>query len=208
MMDMISAMVRQQLGPIVDRLVELETELEDMRRRSENFCRIGIVETVDPASGRAVISHGDLRTPAIRYFNPSAGEQSETRHPSVGEQCLLLNYGGGDSGGQTVALTGIPSGAFPLASTSANLTRRTYKDGTETSYDHEAHAWAIANGPLTFKADQSGLVVMLGGVGFKVTSAGFEHVGGTVKHDGINIGKDHVHKDTQPQAGAVSGPPQ
>lgn len=208
MMDLIVAQIRQQLAPIVERLLELETELEDMRRRSENFCRIGTVESVDPASGRAVISHGELKTPAVRYFNPSAGEQSETRHPSAGEQVLLINYGGGDSSAQTVALTGIPSDAFPPTSTTANVTRRTYKDGTASAYDHDAHRFTWANGPLSVTADQSGVVVMLGGVGFQLDPAGFKHIGAKVTHDGTNIGKDHLHKDTQPQAGAVSGPPQ
>ena len=208
MMDLVNAQISQQLSPLVDRLLELETELEDLRRRSENFCRIGTIESVDPGTGRAVISHGELKTPAVRYFNPSAGEQSETRHPSVGEQVLLLNYGGGDSSAQTVALGGIPSDAFPPTSTTANVTCRTYKDGTASAYDHDAHRFTWANGPLTVTADQSGVEVMLGGVGFRLSSSGFEHVGAEVTHDGTNIGKDHLHKDTQPQAGAVSGPPQ
>lgn len=206
MMDLVAKAVQMQLGPILDRLVELETELEDVRRRSENFCRIGTVESVDPASGRAVISHGDLKTPAVRYFNPSAGEQSETRHPSAGEQCLLLNYGGGDSSGQTVALTGIPCDAFPPVSTVANVTARTYKDGTSSSYDHDAHAFDWANGPLSVKADQSGVVVMLGSVGFKLSAAGFKHVGGTVSHDDKNIGKDHAHTKVSVGDGVSGGP--
>lgn len=207
MMDLVARAVQMQLGPVLDRLVELETELEDLRRRTENSCRIGTVESVDPASGRAVISHGELKTPAIRYFNPSAGEQSETRHPSVGEQCLLLNYGGGDSSGQTIALTGVPCDAFPPVSTVANVTARTYKDGTASSYDHDAHAFAWVNGPLSVKADQSGVEVMLGSVGFKLSAAGFAHIGATVTHDGINIGKDHLH--TKVSAGKdLSGAPQ
>lgn len=204
---MFDAFVRRQLAPLIERLAEMETELEDLRRRSENHNRIGIIASVDPA-GTCRVQHGDLLTPPIKWFNPSAGEVSETRVPSVGEQCVLINYGGGDGGAHTVALGGLTSDAFPAPSTVAEVHRRTYPDGTESSYDHAAHGFNWVNGPLSIKADRTGVTVMLGGVGFKLAGSGFSHIGGKVDHDGINIGLDHLHKDTQPQQGAVSGPPQ
>ena len=205
---MLAGLINQQLGPLIERLAEMETEIEDLRRRAENHNRIGTVVEVDTGASRCKVSHGDLTTPWIKYMNPSAGEVSETRVPSVNEQCLLINYGGGDGGAQSVALCGLNSDEFPAVSTVPELHRRTYPDGTESSYDHEAHAFAWVNGPLSVKASQDGVEVMLGTVGFKVTDAGFKHIGGTVDHDGHNIGLDHLHKDTQPQQGALSGPPQ
>ncbi|HUH05949.1 MAG TPA: phage baseplate assembly protein V [Kofleriaceae bacterium] len=193
---MFDAILRMQLGPIVERLAELETEIEDLRRRGENHNRIGTVVAVNPAARRCKVSHGELRTPWIKYFSPAAGEVSETRHPSVGEQCLLINYGAGDGSAQSVALCGIESASFPGVSDSAELHRRTYPDGTESSYEHAAHAFNWKNGPLSVKADRTGVEVMLGGVGFKVTAAGFSHIGGAVDHDGKNIGKDHKHKNS------------
>lgn len=95
---MFDALLRMQLGPIVERLAEMEAQLEDLYRRAESFCRIGVCQEVDAASGTCKVSHGDLLSPAIQFFNPSAGAQTETRIPSVGEQCLLLNYGGGEGG--------------------------------------------------------------------------------------------------------------
>jgi phage baseplate assembly protein V len=193
---MFNAILRMQLGPIVERLTELEAELEDLLRRGENHNRIGTVVAVDPGAKRCQVSHGELRSPWIKYFNPAAGEISETRHPSVGEQCLLINFGAGDGSAQSVALCGIESGAFPAVSDRAELVRRTYPDGTESSYDHAAHAFNWQNGPLSVKADREGVVVMLGAVGFKVTAEGFSHIGGAVDHDGKNIGKDHQHLDS------------
>jgi len=201
---MFDAILRVHLAPLIERLAELETEIEDLRRRAENHNRIGTVAAVDPAAGRCRVSHGELLSPWIRYFNPSAGEVSETRHPSEGEQCLLINFGAGDGSAQSVALTGIPSGAFPPVSDRGELHRRTYPDGTETAYDHESHALTWSNGPLSVKADQSGVEVMLGGVGFKLTAAGFSHIGGTLDHDGKNIGKDHQHLNSGgPSIGGV-----
>lgn len=218
---MFSTFLSMQLGPVIDRVLELETHIEDLNRRADSFCRIGTCESVDPGAGRCVVTHGDLKTPAIKYFNPSAGEQSETRHPSVGEQCLLLNYGGGDSGAQSVALFGLETDAFPLVSSAAELTRRLYKDGTESSYDHAAHqlAWKNATTELvasrevvelkvsaarvTIKPD--GLELMLGGVGIRIDAAGVHVLGPLLDHNGVNVGLDHTHDDTAPLAGAKSG---
>lgn len=190
---MFGAILRVALAPLIERLAELEAEVEDLRRRSEGHNRIGTVSAVDPATGHCQVSHGDLQSPMIKYFMPAAGEVSEARHPSVGEQCLLLNYGGGDGSAQAVALLGLPTAAFPIASTVPELHRRTYPDGTAGSYDHAASSFDWKNGPLSVKADREGLVVMIGGVGIRLSAAGFSHVGGKVDHDGKNIGKDHRH---------------
>lgn len=195
------------LQPFIDRLMEVEQHIEDQRRRIDNLIRRGVCASVDTGAGRCVVTHGELTTPPIAYMHPSAGEQSETRHPSVGEQCVLFNYGGGENGTLYVALFGLPTSAYPMTSKQAEVTKRVYKDGTSSSYDHNASAFSWENGPLSVRADRSGLVVMLGPVGFKLTAAGFEHVAGLVTHDGVSIGKDHAHKDTQPQQGATSGPP-
>lgn len=220
---MFSTFLTMQLGPVIDRILEIETHLEDLNRRADSFCRIGTCDSVDPAGGRCVVSHGDLKTPAVKYFNPSAGGQSETRHPSVGEQCLLLNFGGGDSGAQSVALFGISTTAYPLVSAAAELTRRVYKDGTESSYDHAAHSLAWKNDTtelvasrevaelkvktarLTLKPDS--IELMLGAVGIRIDAGGVHVLGPLFDHNGVNIGFDHPHKDTQPQPGAFSGPP-
>ena len=47
---MFDALLRVQLGPIVERLAEMEAQLEDLYRRAESFCRIGICQEVDAAS--------------------------------------------------------------------------------------------------------------------------------------------------------------
>ena len=144
---MFDALLRMQLGPIVERLAEMEAQLEDLYRRAESFCRIGVCQEVDAASNTCKVSHGELLTPAIRFFNSSAGAQTETRIPSVGEQCLLLNYGGGEGGGQSVALFGLNSSRFPPVSSVATLTRRRHEDGTQSDYDDASHIFNWVNGP-------------------------------------------------------------
>lgn len=158
---MFNAFVSQRLAPLIERLAEIETEIEDLRRRAENHNRIGILTDVNPA-GTCKVAHGDLKTPWIKWFNPSAGDVSETRIPSVGEQCVLINYGGGDGGAHAVALCGLTSDAFPPASVEPQLHRRTYPDGTHSSYDHASHTLSWLNGQTSVSASQELVELAIG----------------------------------------------
>ncbi len=64
---MFDALLRMHLGPIIERLAQMETELEDLHRRAESFCRIGVCQEVDAARNTCKVSHGGLLTPAIRF---------------------------------------------------------------------------------------------------------------------------------------------
>ncbi|MHA4966123.1 phage baseplate assembly protein V [Pseudomonas extremorientalis] len=177
---MFDALLRMQLGPIVERLAEMEAQLEDLYRRAESFCRIGVCQEVDAASNTCTISHGDLLSPAIKFFNPSAGAQTETRIPSVGEQCLLLNYGGGEGGAQSVALFGLNSDRFPPVSSVPTLTRRRYQDGTQSDYDDASHTFNWVNGPTTFIGSREQVYVKVGAASLTMSSQSITlQVGGT-----------------------------
>ncbi|MGY2375175.1 phage baseplate assembly protein V [Pseudomonas sp. SDO524_S393] len=197
---MFDALLRMQLGPIVERLAEMEAQLDDLYRRAESFCRIGVCQAVDPASNTCRVSHGELLSPSIRFFNPSAGAQTETRIPSVGEQCLLLNYGGGEGGEQSVALFGLNSGQFPPVSGVASLTRRRYQDGTQSDYDDASHTFNWVNGPTTVSGSREQVTatvgaamllmsadrinLQLGGSGLVLDAAGIHLSGPVVDHQG------------------------
>lgn len=177
---MFDALLRMQLGPIVERLAEMESQLEDLYRRAESFCRIGVCQQVDAAASTCKVSHGDLLTPAIRFFNPSAGAQTETRIPSVGEQCLLLNYGGGEGGAQSVALFGLNSSLFPPVSSVASLTRRRHQDGTQSDYDDASHTFNWVNGPTTFSGSREQIEARVGASGLILNAQGITlQIGGT-----------------------------
>ena len=168
---MFDALLRLQLAPIVERLAQMETQFEDLYRRAESFCRIGVCQEVDAASNTCKVSHGELLTPAIRFFNPSAGAQTETRIPTVGEQCLLLNYGGGEGGGQSVALFGLNSDRFPPLSRVASLTSRRYQDGTQSAYDAAGHVLDWNNGPTAFSGSREQVEMSLGAARLVMTAA-------------------------------------
>ncbi|RMP67169.1 hypothetical protein ALQ18_02213 [Pseudomonas marginalis pv. marginalis] len=178
---MFDALLRMQLGPIVERLAEMEAQLEDVYRRAESVCRIGICQEVDAASNTCKVSHGELLTPAIRFFNPSAGAQTETRIPTVGEQCVLLNYGGGEGGAQSVALFGLNSDRFPPVSSMATLTRRRHQDGTQSDYDDASHTFNWVNGTTTFTGSREQVEARVGAAGLTMNAQGITlQVGGTL----------------------------
>ncbi|AZE93309.1 Baseplate assembly protein V [Pseudomonas orientalis] len=177
---MFNALLRLQLGPIVERLAEMEAQLEDLYRRAESFCRIGVCQQVDAASNTCRVSHGELLTPAIRFFNPSAGAQTETRIPSVGEQCLLLNYGGGEGGAQSVALFGLNSSLFPPVSTVPSVTRRRHQDGTQSDYDDASHTFNWVNGPTMFSGSREQVDLKVGAASLTLSPQGITlQIGGT-----------------------------
>ncbi|WP_395593061.1 phage baseplate assembly protein V (plasmid) [Pseudomonas sp. B26140] len=202
---MLLAYLSRLLEPYREEVAALRTEIEDLRRRAENHNRIGTVAEVDAAKGLIKVSHGDNTSPWIKFMQPSAGGVRETRVPAVGEQSLLINYGGGDGSAHSAALCGLPSDAFPPVSDRPELHRRVYKDGTEQSYDDASHTLDWKNGPTTIKADQSSIELMCGDVGFTIDAGGFHLVAPKVDHNGVNIGLDHTHDDTAPLAGAKSG---
>jgi phage baseplate assembly protein gpV len=187
---MFDALLRQQLGPIIERLAEMESELQDLYRRTDSLCRIGVCQEVDAASNTCKVRHGELLTPAVRFFNPSAGAQSESRIPSVGEQCLLLNHGGGAGSAQSVALFGLNGNQFPPASTQASLTRRLYLDGTESGYDDARHALHWKNGPALFNGSREVLELTLGPASLAITPEAIELQLGAV---GLRLDASGVH---------------
>ena len=187
---MFDALLRLQLAPIVERLAQMETQLEDLYRRAESFCRIGVCQEVDAASNTCKVRHGELLTPAIRFFNPSAGAHTETRIPTVGEQCLLLNHGGGEGGGQSVALFGLNSDRFPPLSSVASLTSRRYPDGTQSAYDAAGHVLDWSNGPTAFTGSREQVEMSLGAARLVMTAANISVQVGAV---GLLLDASGVH---------------
>lgn len=92
----------------------------------------------------------------------------------MGEQCLLLNYGGGEGGAQSVALFGLHSDRFPPVSTVATLTRRRHQDGTQSDYDDASHVFNWSNGPTVFKGSRDRVDVSIGATSLAMTAQSLE----------------------------------
>ncbi len=111
--EQVSEFIDQRLSPYDDQITELMERLEDMERRLRGVVKPGRVIEIHPDGQRIKVAFGENQSPWINWFSSSAGAVREYRCPSIGEQCVLLNYGGGDNSMQSWALTGMPSNEFP-----------------------------------------------------------------------------------------------
>lgn len=153
MRSLVAQMVRDSLQPYREKIVELEHKIEDLERRQQSQIRLGFVDKVHESGALIRVQHGSLLSPYIRWFACAAGETTDYRCPSKGEQAVLLNYGGGDSGAQTVALIGLFSDKFPAPTTDKNLIIRCYPDGAISAYNLESKVMTIKSmGDLKIKA--------------------------------------------------------
>lgn len=142
---MIEEVISSMLAPLMDRISEIEAELENGARRGRNSIQLGVVAKV--VGQRVVIAMGKARTPPIKWFALAAGDVIECRYPSQGEIALVLNYGSGDRNSSAIALIGIPSDQFPLPSDDPNLViRKIGPLGLEE--------WNKETGSLTIKAPE------------------------------------------------------
>ncbi|MCW4629652.1 MULTISPECIES: phage baseplate assembly protein V [Marinomonas] len=159
MRQLIEAMVRDMLQPYLDRIEELSEETEDLRRRLQSIIRLGRVIAVHESGNLIKVQHGQLKTPFIRWFAYAAGETSDYRCPSVGEQAVLLNYGAGNNGTQTVALIGLFSDDFPAPSNDPNEIVRFYPDGSLVSYHAKNHLLKVeVKGDVVVNVDKTAKV--------------------------------------------------
>lgn len=147
MRQLIESLVSDMLSPYLDRMEELSTEVEDLRRRLQLMIRLGSISEVHQSNQLIKVKHGDLETPFIKWFAQSAGRVSHYRCPTVGEQTIILNFGAGNTGSQSIALVGIDSSEFPFPVNNP--------DQIVTAYgDKCAEIWDMAAGTLTLKATE------------------------------------------------------
>ena len=156
MRELLERLIKAELQPVLDKLSSQSSEIEELRRRLNNMIRIGVVTEVDDPPVKIKVQHGQLKTPFIRWLT-MAGETAEYRCPTIGEQCLILNFAAGDNSSQTVALMGLFSDSFPLPFEAQSIHTTKYKDGTTISYDHEAHTLNVtmSAGSATFVVPDS-----------------------------------------------------
>ena len=143
MIDLINLAVAAQIEPLVERISELETQLEERQRSSRNLIRLGKVSKHSDDNQKIKVKFGDNETPYIKWFAACAGEVIEYRLPSIGEQAILLNVGGGDNSSMTIALIGVPSSQYPLPTDNPDETLRVYPDKTSVKYNHKTHKLTV-----------------------------------------------------------------
>ncbi|MEX1197799.1 MAG: phage baseplate assembly protein V [Pseudohongiellaceae bacterium] len=175
-------------------------------RLIHNLIRVGTIDQVDVEKARCRVRIGDLITGWVPWISPRAGATRDWDPPTIGEQVVLLSPGGELTTG--VALPGIYTKHHPAPSQNQAMYVRVFPDGARIEYDHEAsHLVAslpgsaqitAANG-LTVDADTviNGNATINGDVSFS---------GGSVTHEGTDIGATHKHSGVQ-SGGSITGGP-
>jgi hypothetical protein len=181
---------------VAETIRALRADLEDTRRRLASMVMTGRVieikgdmvrlefDETDPSTGEP------FRSPLIRRAN-SAGREGqghkERNRPVVGEVMALISPNGE---------IGRHSRAIPYGPTD---------DSGEPAGD-EGFARVFAEGNASIALRDGEIRFKVGGSSVSLTGEGFEQTGGYQRHDGRNVGKDHVHGDVTP-GGSDTGVP-
>lgn len=169
-----------------------ELALPDLERRTANQIRYGTVLAVDHAQARVRIKSGEIETTWLPW---SAGRASGAKRrwdpPEVGEQVVLLAPTGDLR--QAVVLTGVFQQSAAAPSSSADKDATAYGDGTVVEYDRASHTLLADLGTAKIRATRSEVLLQVDGVSLSLTASGLAITGGTVTHNGINIGDTHTH---------------
>ncbi|MCV6588217.1 MAG: phage baseplate assembly protein V [Marinobacterium sp.] len=106
--------VRQCLRDYDDKIAELEARLEEQARRTRNIIQPAKISQIHDSKQKVKVAYGRNESPWLKWFSSMQGQMREYRCPTVGEQCVLVNYGGGDNSTQAWVLCGVWCDEFPL----------------------------------------------------------------------------------------------
>lgn len=156
---LIQQIVQAELEEYSEQLSQQEKQITELLRCLKNMIRVGKVSEWSDDHKRIKVKFGNNETPFIKWFSVCAGDVAEYRLPSIGEQAVLLNVGGGDNSSTSMALIGIPSDQFPLPTNNPDEILRVYPDGTRVCYDKKKHKLDVrVAGEANIQVDKDGKV--------------------------------------------------
>lgn len=170
-------------------IARMQRQITDLQRRQANTFRSGKVVDVDPATQRVKVDLGDeenpLISPWIRWSDQ--GGAAKTWNPPTAGALMTVLSPMGELDEKSLALPGGYTDDNPAPSADGDATVFTLGDLTLTVLGNSATA-------------------QLGGTTFVLSSAGIDVTGGTITHDGKNVGSTHTHGGITP-GGANTRPP-
>lgn len=192
MLNKILDFIFQALTPYDDKISQLFERIEELERCKDNIIKPGVVSEIHPNGHSIKVSFDNNNTPWIKWFAAAAGETAEYRCPSIGEQCALLNYGGGEDSAQVWALCGVPSNLFPLPGGTPGIRVVSYPGGMKEKFDS-------GTGEITVTAPSKAVFAApelhgTGEVSDSVRSMSFDRT----------IYDDHDHNHGEPIVGKVN----
>lgn len=174
------------MASFIDRMVELEREVADLRRRARNRRRTGVIHEVDTGKGLARVKimdgeKGPYLSPWVPWKEISAGGTNAHIPPTKDQQVDVLSESGD-----------LTDGVIDF-STHSNQNPRPH-DGPEAVIVHGGTRMTISDGAVEIIAD----VTIKGALTIE---------GPKVTHNGHDIGDTHKHTEVVP-GGGISGPPE
>lgn len=175
---------------------DLVKRVDDLERRASSTVMTGQVKSVEgdkavvEFDAKDAVTGKPFASPSLRWSNFSGGSGgglAEYNPLTVGETVAVLSPSGE---------LGPHSRIIPWGPTDDNA--------APASQPADGKVIKFGQAVLTVKPD--GISAKVGDVGFSLTSTGFTHTGGTLKHDAKNIGKDHKHSGVQP-GGSITDVP-
>lgn len=157
-------------------IARMQAQIVELQRAQANVMRNGRVVAVDPANQRVRVDVGDVDNPAVSpwiKWPERAGARRTWNPPTVGEEMTVLSPGG-EIGPASVAMPG----GFT-------------NDTAAPSGDGDAAVFTL--GGVTVTSTANGVQIVSGGTTVDISPAGLAVTGGSVTHNGNNIGDTHKH---------------
>lgn len=169
---------------LIRRIEYLERTLNQVDRRTNNMMREARVTEIFPEEGMVKVDAHGVVSKKVPWLQ-RAGSIRDWNPPSKDERVILLSPTG--EPGRGLILPGGYSDKFPQP--------------------HNASAEKVTViGEVSVKQTGSSFVINAGGVTVTISGAGVVIEGGEVRHDDLNIGSTHRHRDVEPGSG-TSGIP-
>ena len=124
---------------------------------------------------------------------PRLQQWGQSGNPPLGSHVLFIRLGGGS---ERATIIGIDH---------ADYSPKDLAAGEKAIYDANGNIIKLTGSKLAVTG-ASQILLTVGGVSLKITSAGIDITGGYVKHDGHLIDKNHVNTGVTPGA-SNTGPP-
>lgn len=178
----------------------------ELLRLIHNLIRFGTIAEVDHDLARVRVKSGELLSAWLPWIECRAGSTRTWNPPTQGEQVVLFSPGGDPATG--VVLTGLFSDAHPAPSHLGHLWRCLFPDGGVFEYDHADSVLRI-NLPGSIEIHAPGGTSWTGDIdhqGNMTRQGSYEQSGGSLTHDGKNVGSSHKHGNVKSGSGTSGGP--
>lgn len=205
-----------------------ELNTTDVTRRLANAVRIGTIAALDEARALVRVQSGEFLTDWLPWLAMRAGATRTWSAPRPGEQVVLLCPSGDMA--QGVVLPAIFQEAHPAPANSMDVEHTIYPDGSTVDYNSKTNTLtvtvasagnviinckqAIVNASDSVKLNTpqttcTGALLVQGPLSYESGVSGqgnFSASGGTMTHNGVNVGSDHVHSGVRSGASNTGGP--